>query len=242
MSLGTQHTCVHAEVLSLASYGCYLSWETCILMEGMEWIAEPVLHMHMRLIWRTLGRTSIPSPSPQVPRCCRMMSSPRTSLGSCSSCVRATTTVGASSESVDYMWAWATTSGQVRQRRFHLYAILHGLHTDTNIRFLFCFRFPELSENSDGEHHHCQYYHQHRGLPAQAPGKGKRCVDWRRFSAFHSMTEEKPIRRVYCSCFIFRDVLGIHQWLLLVLLRERCDGWGRSEELLQSFGGCKADF
>ena len=43
--------------------------------------------------------------------------------------------------------------------------------------FFVCFRFPELPENSDGEHHHRQYYHQHRGLPAQTPGKEKRCVD-----------------------------------------------------------------
>lgn len=141
------------------------------------------------------------------------MNSPATSSASCSSCARATTTV----------------SG----RRTEPPPNRTVLKCDPFLVSLL--RFPELPEDSDGQHHHHQRHHLHRGLPAPTAGAWK--LLWLEPKTSSRARKTAKALTQLCSYLISslpRPPAGVHQWLLLVLLRERHHRWTRQEELLQS--------
>ena len=51
----------------------------------------------------------------------------------------------------------------------HFMDMFTPLFVLSDIMLFFC-RLSKLPEDSDREHHHCQYYHQHSGLPSQTAG------------------------------------------------------------------------
>lgn len=126
------------------------------------------------------------------------------------------------------------------------------IHCDSpfHILFILCvLRVPELLENTDRQQHHCQHHNIHCGLFTESTGKQIYLCD----SGIHFYFRTEMIGG--CTIFIrllyecrFLEILysyswtaniclchavGVHQWLLLVLLREECDWCTRPTKLLQ---------